>query len=109
MVIRAATPADAEAIGRMHSASWREAYWSMLPEDFFSDQGEAARIDGRRRILAASSDATVLRIAAEGDEVVGFGVPAELWVFEAKPARSRLPRGSGDSSRTAPVTSSAPR
>ena len=72
MLIRQAVPGDAEAIGRMHFASWREAYAPLLPEDFFSDEGEADRIDRWHRILAAPSGATVLRIATEGDEVVGF-------------------------------------
>ena len=41
-VIRAATPEDAAAIGRMHHASWREAYAHLLPAGFFSDARIAA-------------------------------------------------------------------
>jgi GNAT superfamily N-acetyltransferase len=72
MEIREATSADAEALGRMHYASWREAYSSLLPEGFFSAEGEAQRIDGWHRILAHPTDEVVLRIAVRDGAVVGF-------------------------------------
>jgi GNAT superfamily N-acetyltransferase len=72
-MIRAATLADAEAIGRMHYASWQEAYAPLLPEGYFSEEGEAARIEGWRRILAEPpSDEVLLRVAVRDAEVLGF-------------------------------------
>jgi GNAT superfamily N-acetyltransferase len=71
-MIREATPDDADALGRMHHASWREAYAELLPEGFFSPEGERDRIERWRRILASPSDSVALRIAVRDDEVVGF-------------------------------------
>ena len=71
-VIRSATPEDAEAIGRMHWASWREAYAHLLPAGFWTEETEAGWIEGWRRNLAGTSDTVTLRIAVHGDEVVGF-------------------------------------
>ncbi|GAA2753357.1 GNAT family N-acetyltransferase [Amnibacterium kyonggiense] len=72
MEIREATPADAEAIGRMHWASWREAYAPLLPEGFFTPEGEARRVEQWRRILAGpASPDVVLRIAERDGSVVG--------------------------------------
>jgi GNAT superfamily N-acetyltransferase len=70
--VRAATPADSEAIGRMHYASWQEAYSALLPEGYFTEAGEARRIEGWRRTLAEASAAVALRIAVRGDEVVAL-------------------------------------
>ena len=72
-MIREATADDAEAIGRMHYASWREAYGPLLPDGFFSAEGEAGRVERWRRILAEPpAEASTLRIAVRGDEVVGL-------------------------------------
>lgn len=71
-VIRSATPEDAEAIGRMHWASWREAYAHLLPEGFWTEEAEARRIENWRRNLAGTPTDVTLRIAVQGPEVVGF-------------------------------------
>jgi RimJ/RimL family protein N-acetyltransferase len=71
-MIREATADDAEALGRMHYASWREAYAPLLPDGFFSPEGEDDRIERWRRILATPSDRVTLRIAVRGDAVIGF-------------------------------------
>jgi GNAT superfamily N-acetyltransferase len=71
-MIRGATVGDAEALGRMHYASWREAYAPLLPAGFFTPEGEARRVEQWRRILAAPANETTLRIAVRGDDVVGF-------------------------------------
>ena len=72
VVIREPTPADAEAVGRMHWASWREAYAALLPPDFFSEDGERGRIERWRRNLAEPRFGVTSRIALRGDEVVGL-------------------------------------
>jgi RimJ/RimL family protein N-acetyltransferase len=71
-MIREATHEDAEAIGRMHHASWQEAYAPLLPDGFFTAEREAERIAGWRRNLAGTSADVTLRIAVRGDEVVGI-------------------------------------
>jgi RimJ/RimL family protein N-acetyltransferase len=70
--IRSPTLEDAEALGRMHWASWREAYAPLLPADFWTEDAEATRIANWRRNLAGTSEAVTLRIAVRGEEVLGF-------------------------------------
>ena len=73
MEIREATQADAEAIGRMHWASWREAYADLLPEGFFTPEGETRRVEQWRRILAGpASPDVVLRVADRDGAIVGL-------------------------------------
>ena len=71
-MIREATADDAEALGRMHWAAWREAYGPLLPAGFFTPEGEARRLEQWRRILATPSADSTLRIAVRDGTVVGF-------------------------------------
>ena len=89
--IRDAAAADAEALGRMHWAAWREAYAALLPDGFFSDEGERDRIERWRRNLAAPSRDTVLRTAVRDEEVVGFATsgPARPNASAGPPVRDR--------------------
>ena len=91
-VIRAATTDDADAVGRMHWASWQEAYGPLLPDGFFTPEGEARRLEGWHRILAppASPD-VVLRIAERDGAVVGFATagPARPNDTAGAPVRDR--------------------
>jgi GNAT superfamily N-acetyltransferase len=90
-MIRGATAEDAEALGRMHWAAWREAYASLLPDGYFTGDGEERRIAGWRRILAEPEDGVVLRIAVRDDEVVGFASsgPARPNETAGPPVRDR--------------------
>jgi ribosomal protein S18 acetylase RimI-like enzyme len=69
--IRAATPADAEAISRVHIATWQAAYRGQVADAFLESLSE--RLDGRvewwRRQLVAGATALV---AEEGGRVTGF-------------------------------------
>ena len=89
--IREAAPADAEAIGRMHFASWREAYAPLLPAGFFTREGEAQRIRGWTANLAEPAADTTLRIAVRGGDVVGFATagPARPNDSAGAPVRDR--------------------
>lgn len=89
--IREAVPGDAEAIGRMHWASWREAYAPLLPEDFWTAEAEGRRIADWHRNLAVHSDDVSLRIAVQGDEVVGLASagPARPNESAGPPVRDR--------------------
>ncbi|MBW4043155.1 MAG: GNAT family N-acetyltransferase [Acidobacteria bacterium] len=69
--VRSARPADAEALGRMHWASWREAYALLLPADFWTAEGEAARIERWHRNLASPLPGSITMVAVRGAEVVG--------------------------------------
>ena len=76
--IRAAIPADAQAIARVHVEAWRESYGALMPEDVI----EALSVDRNTGMWAAvlaggaSSMVHVVErpgIAADEAELVGFG------------------------------------
>jgi GNAT superfamily N-acetyltransferase len=89
--IRAAQPADAEALGRMHFAAWREAYGALLPASFFSAEREERRIASWATILSKPSEDTVLRIAVRDGAVVGFATagPGRANETAGPPVRDR--------------------
>ena len=72
MVIREPRPEDGEAVGRMHHASWMEAYSPLLQPDFFDGDSEARWITRWRQNLAQPDRAVSSRIALRGDEVIGL-------------------------------------
>ena len=70
--IRAAVPADADAIARVHVESWRSAYGGLLPDGYLA----GLRVDDRaprwrERLRRLGTRETVLG-ALRGDTVVGF-------------------------------------
>jgi GNAT superfamily N-acetyltransferase len=72
-VVRAASEADAEAIGRIQVETWREAYEGLLPEATIA----AFDIAGRQRMwregLARTPRAgSATFVATADDEIVGF-------------------------------------
>jgi ribosomal protein S18 acetylase RimI-like enzyme len=76
--IRAAIPADAQAIARVHVEAWRESYRALVPEHVI----EALSVDRNARmwaaVLAGRASSIVhvverLGIAADEAELVGFG------------------------------------
>jgi len=76
--IRAAIPADAQAIARVHVEAWRESYRALMPEHVI----EALSVDrntGMWAAILAVGNASIvhvverLGIAADGAELVGFG------------------------------------
>jgi GNAT superfamily N-acetyltransferase len=71
--VRVATPWDADAVGAVQSALWREAYASLLPTEALA----AATPEEFARVWKASlanppSGAYRLLVACSGDDVVGF-------------------------------------
>lgn len=91
-IIRAAGPEDAEALGRMHYASWREAYGALVPATMWSDEAEQQRIEGWRSNLAGSSPEVVLRVAEREDgAIVGFATagPGRANATAGPPVRDR--------------------
>jgi ribosomal protein S18 acetylase RimI-like enzyme len=80
VTIRAAVPADARAIARVHVETWRSAYAGMLPDAVvigMSVDREAAawrrnlgRLGGRDSVLVAAAEAS--HDAGSRGEVVGF-------------------------------------
>ena len=70
--IRQATPADAEAIVRMHTAAHEECYAHLLPSTFFAGSRESIRerIEQRGPYLASTDPRLVAH--DEAGEVVGL-------------------------------------
>lgn len=70
MIVRAATPADAGAIGELRLASWRATYARLLPPDVWDDT-DLERFTARTAQRLA--DRTALALVAEHDgEVRAF-------------------------------------
>ncbi|HYT69935.1 MAG TPA: GNAT family N-acetyltransferase [Gemmatimonadales bacterium] len=67
---RRAGVADAEAIARLHIASWRAAYRGLLPDAFLDSQDLAERTDMWRGKLTDSSTTVLVAEAAAG--MLGF-------------------------------------
>lgn len=71
LTIRKAVLTDAEQIARIHAESWRAAYHSFIPENFFNNK---ANLESRRelwnRLLSQEHDS---HFAMENDgEIIGF-------------------------------------
>ena len=63
LVWRAPTPADAEAVGRMHHQAWVDAYGHLLPDDWFEHWTVDVVIAKWRGILTAPTPPGLTRIA----------------------------------------------
>ncbi|HEY4998358.1 MAG TPA: hypothetical protein VII36_04410, partial [Usitatibacter sp.] len=72
LVVRAAGPADAEAIARVQQETWRTAYAGILPLDVIASHtgNSDARAWGRRLARAMPEGATW--IAERAGKVIGF-------------------------------------
>jgi GNAT superfamily N-acetyltransferase len=69
--VRAAIPADARAIARVHVASWREAYRGLLPDDYLAGLSVEQLTEEWTGILADPSPGHVV-VAHLGSRIVGF-------------------------------------
>jgi GNAT superfamily N-acetyltransferase len=72
-VLRAAMPADARAIARIHVETWRTTYAGMLPDKTLIDMNVDAKASAWRRALSAPDGAGAVLIAeAPGVGPIGF-------------------------------------
>jgi ribosomal protein S18 acetylase RimI-like enzyme len=71
-VIFPAGPADAEALARVHVASWRETYRGLLPDGFLARMSEAGFTRRFARDLAAAGSVTL--VAADRSGIVGYAM-----------------------------------
>lgn len=69
-MIRTALDEDAEAIARVHVATWRSAYRGVLPDDFLASLSEAHYADRWRRVIGDGSSSVQVVDQTEG--IVGF-------------------------------------
>ena len=70
MTIRAAIPADAAAIARVHIASWRSSYPGIIDDAYLASLDLAERTLAWNKRLANPALGTV--VAEQGGEIVGF-------------------------------------
>ena len=72
-LVRAACPADAEAIGRVHSESWRLTYAGLLSPRYLATLDVEELAEKWRRRLGDTSGGS-LAVAEEAGEVIGFAL-----------------------------------
>ncbi len=68
---------DAEAIAAIHTASWRDVYWNILPEAYLTKQIEQERGQFWRHKIQHKSDNEIVLIINCGEAIVGF-----IWTTE---------------------------
>jgi GNAT superfamily N-acetyltransferase len=72
--VRTAALPDAEAIGALHVASWKETYAGILPAAMLAELSVGARADMWRSVLDPSKGIERAAVVAEVDgQLVGFG------------------------------------
>jgi L-amino acid N-acyltransferase YncA len=72
IAIRAATPADAPAIGRIHVESWRETYRGLLSENLLGSVSAVVRAAMWRGGLEHERPISLLVAQAPSGDLVGF-------------------------------------
>jgi hypothetical protein len=92
MKIRLAAEADAEAIARLHAASWRTAYRGALSDAYLDGPIEAERIEVWRQRFESPSENQFVAVAESREQLDGFvcayGGYDEKWgMLPGQPAR----------------------
>jgi ribosomal protein S18 acetylase RimI-like enzyme len=71
--IRPAVPEDAEAIARVHVASWQTTYRGIIPDDVLAGLSVERRAEMWARAAGQSGrEGRSLTVAEDGDRIVGF-------------------------------------
>lgn len=80
MIIRSATPQDAKGIANVHVKSWQTTYTGIMPDEVIQSRGMDNRLAIWTRILSNPNPDTVLLVAEDDKQIVGFvqgGKPQE--------------------------------
>lgn len=104
MLIRAAQPEDAAAIGHIRVAAWRAAYRGFMSNAYLASLDPAASLDRFRSALSAEPPPFTLRIAEAEAQPIAFSIlgkpryeadpaVAELWALNVHPSHWR--KGAG--------------
>lgn len=103
--VRAATPADAGAIARVHRESWRTSYSGILPREVVErEAGSKSELAWRRRLASSHSGACAWVVETTREGIVGFascgeardsvaGLDAEIYALYVLQSHQR--RGAG--------------
>jgi GNAT superfamily N-acetyltransferase len=89
--LRQPSPADGERLGRMHYASWRDAYASFLPQDFWGEATERRWIGSWIADLRSPPPGSATWMAVRAVEILGFATvgPARPNPTAGAPVRDR--------------------
>lgn len=72
MTVRLGALADAQALGRIHVATWRAAYRGILPDETLAALSEQTRVRQWREWLSDPSRGIAVLVAEIGDAIAGF-------------------------------------
>lgn len=72
MTVRAATPADAGSIARVHIDSWRTTYAGIVPAEYLANLSYERRESRWYETITANEPASSIFVAEVGGNVVGF-------------------------------------
>lgn len=81
--VRPATVADAEAIAKVHIASWRWAYRGIVPDAFLATMDLDARIASWRRQLTDRIPTYAARATKQSKELAAAAIPFETFVAQS--------------------------
>lgn len=104
ITIRAATPADAPAIGRVHAESWRETYRGVLPDRLLRSLSALVRAAMSQSALEREPPVLLFVAEGPGGELVGFSgggrcrapsLPHDAEVYAIYVLRAAQRRGCG--------------
>lgn len=89
--LRQPSPADGERIGRMHYASWHDAYASFLPPGFWGEATERRWVSSWADRMRSPDPDTLTWVAVRDGEVLGFATagPARQNPTAGAPVRDR--------------------
>ena len=72
MIVRPATPADAEAIARVHVLTWQTSYRGLVPDDFLDALAIDRRTETWRTMLGDAKPGEPVWVGLDGGLVAGF-------------------------------------
>jgi RimJ/RimL family protein N-acetyltransferase len=98
VVVRAAVPADAAAVGHVHVLAWQAAYVGLMPQAYLDGLDADQRAGYWRQVLSRSREQAPVLVGETGGEVAGFATfgPAqddpgtsdgELYAINVRPDR----------------------
>lgn len=90
LLIRAATPDDADAVGSLHVSAWRWAYRGLLPDAFLDSLVEPAWRERWRATLSRGDAARVTWLAELDGAVLGFCHTGPARDADATPAAAEV-------------------
>ncbi len=92
VIIRRATPDDAEVIADVHVRSWQVAYCGLLPDEVIEQMaaGRQARADRFRVLLTDETSRQRVWVAVDGVSIVGMAVIGPSRDEEAGPTTGEL-------------------